>query len=230
MILDPLYILFIAPALLLSLWASWRTKSNFKKYSRVPTARGISGAQAAAELLQVAGISDVKITRTRGMLSDHYNPISKTLALSEGVYDSRSVAAVGIAAHEAGHAIQHARKYAPLWLRSVLVPTANIGSSIGYLVMFLGLILASQNMVLFGALLFSAVLLFQIVTLPVEFDASNRAKALLSSQGIIAANEKIGVNKVLNSAAMTYVAAVVSTLMTLLYFLLRAGLLGGRND
>ena len=143
MIFDPLYLIIIAPGLLLSLWASWRTKSNFKKYSRVPTARGISGAQAAAELLRVAGIGDVKIARSRGMLSDHYNPTTKTLALSEGVYDSRSVAAVGIAAHEAGHAIQHAQKYAPLWLRSVLVPTASIGSNLGYLVMFFGLIMLS---------------------------------------------------------------------------------------
>jgi hypothetical protein len=230
MIFDPVYLMMIAPALLLSLWASWRTKSNFKKFSRVPTARGITGAQAAAELLSYAGIQDVKISRSRGVLTDHYNPVTKTLALSEGVYDSRSVAAVGIAAHEAGHAIQHANKYAPLWLRSLLVPTASIGSNLGYLVMFFGLILNATNLVLFGAILFSAVLLFQIVTLPVEFDASNRAKALLSSQGIISGRETVGVNKVLNAAAMTYVAAVVSTLMTLLYFLLRAGILGGRSD
>jgi len=230
MIFDPFYLIMIAPAFLLSLWASWRTKVNFQRYSRIPTMRGISGAQAAAELLHVAGITDVKIARTRGMLSDHYNPVTKTLALSEGVYDSRSVAAVGIAAHEAGHAIQHAQHYAPLWLRSLLVPTAGIGSNLGYIIMFLGLVMASQNMVLIGAILFSAVLLFQIVTLPVEFDASRRAKALLASQGIIAGDEAAGVNKVLNAAAMTYVAAVVSTLMTLLYFLLRAGLLGGRDD
>lgn len=230
MFIDPLYLMMLAPALLLSLWASWRVKSNFKKYSKVRTGRGITGAQAATELLRMAGISDVSVVQTRGLLSDHYNPVNKTLALSEGVYGSPSVAAVGIAAHEAGHAIQHAKGYGPLWLRSVLVPTANIGSSIGYIMMFIGLLLASQNLVLLGVVLFSAVLLFQVVTLPVEFNASSRAKALLVDYGIITERERYAVDKVLNAAALTYVAAVVSTLMTMLYFLLRAGLLGGRND
>ncbi len=230
MIFDPVYFLFLAPALLLSFWASMKVKSNFKRYSRVATSRGFTGAEAAAEILRREGINDVKIVSTRGMLSDHYNPVSKTLALSESVYASRSVAAVGVAAHEVGHAIQHARGYAPLWLRSVLVPTAGIGSSVGYIMMFLGLIIASQGLVILGALLFSMVFLFQLVTLPVEFNASSRAKAILVDQGIINQNEKKGVDKVLNAAAMTYVAAAVSTLMTLLYFLLRAGLLGGRSD
>jgi len=230
MFFDPVYLMFIAPALLLSLWASWRVKSNFSKYSQVRTLRGITGAQAAAELLADAGIRDVKIVPASGVLSDHYNPVTKTLALSSGVYDSPSVAAVGIAAHEAGHAVQHAKGYSPMWLRSILVPTANIGSTVGYFVMLIGLMLQSVNMVLLGAVLFSAVLLFQIVTLPVEFDASRRAKALLVSRGIIMERERVGVDKVLNSAAWTYVAAAVSTLMTLLYFLLRAGLLGGRRD
>jgi Zn-dependent membrane protease YugP len=140
------------------------------------------------------------------------------------------VAAIGVATHEAGHAIQHARHYAPLWVRSALVPTANIGSSIGYFVMLIGLFMASANMVLVGAVLFSAVLLFQIVTLPVEFNASNRAKALVVEHGIVTMDERRGVDKVLNAAALTYVAAAISTLLTLLYFLFRAGLLGGRND
>lgn len=230
MIFDPLYFIFLGPALLLSFWASMKVKSNFKRYSRVGTSRGITGAEAAAEILRREGISDVKIVSTRGMLSDHYNPVTKTLALSEEVYGSRSVAAVGVAAHEVGHAIQHARGYAPLWLRSILVPTAGIGSSVGYIMMFLGLIIASQGLVLLGAALFSMVFLFQVVTLPVEFNASSRAKEILVSQGIINQSEKAGVDKVLNAAAMTYVAAAISTLMTLLYFLLRAGLLGGRSD
>jgi len=229
-LIDPVYFIFIAPALLLSLWASFRTKNAFKKYSRVPTASGQSGAEAAARLLASAGLGDVKILRARGMLTDHYNPANRTLNLSEGVYDSRSVAAVGIAAHEAGHAIQHAEHYKPLWIRSLLVPTASIGSNLGYMVMFIGLLMASQNLVLVGALLFSAVLAFQVVTLPVEFDASSRAKLMLTQHGIIAGPERQGVNRVLNAAALTYVAAVVSSLMTLLYFLLRAGLLGGRDD
>jgi uncharacterized protein len=230
MIFDPIYFLFVGPALLLSFWASMKVKSNFKRYSRVSTARGFTGAEAAAEILRREGISDVKIVATRGMLSDHYNPITKTLALSEGVYGSRSVAAIGVAAHEVGHAIQHARGYAPLWLRSFLVPTAKIGSSVGYIMMFLGIIIASQGLVLLGALFFSMVFLFQVVTLPVEFNASSRAKAILVDQGLINQSEKTGINKVLNAAAMTYVAAAISTLMTLLYFLFRAGLLGGRRD
>jgi Zn-dependent membrane protease YugP len=204
-------------------------KSTFKRYSQVPSRSGRTGAEAARMLLDGAGITDVQIVRSQGMLSDHYNPITKTLALSEPVHDSNSVAAIGVATHEAGHAIQHARKYAPLWLRSALVPTANIGSSIGYFVMLGGLMLSSANMVLIGAVLFSAVLLFQVVTLPVEFNASARAKALVLEYGIVTPQERQGVDRVLNAAALTYVAAAVSTLLTLLYFLYRSGLIGGRR-
>lgn len=230
MFFDPMYLLFILPGLALSMWASFRTKSAFEKYSRVPSARGLTGAQAAKILLERAGLYDVSITRSHGFLSDHYNPLNKSLNLSEAVYESSSVAAIGVATHEAGHAIQHAQKYAPLWLRSTLVPTANIGSSIGYLVMIGGLFLGMTNLVLIGAVLFSMVLLFQIVTLPVEFDASNRAKQLVLEYGIVSPSERQGVDRVLNAAALTYVAAAVSTLLTLLYFLMRAGLLGGRRD
>lgn len=236
MFFDPMYFLFLIPPLLLSLWASFRTKSAFKKYSKVRAGMGFTGAQAAKRLLDGAGIRDVEIVQTRGHLSDHYNPLNKTLALSESVYGSPSIAAVGVACHEAGHAIQHARGYRPLWLRSFLVPTANIGSRLGYYVMFGGLILMSwagtgvgQMIVLAGAVLFSAVLLFQVVTLPVEFDASARAKRLAVEHGIVTSQEREGVDRVLNAAALTYVAAAVSTLMTLLYFLLRSGLLGGRR-
>jgi len=225
------YLLFILPGLLLSLWASWRTRSAFTKYSRVRTARGLTGAQAAQEMLRAAGIGDVKVVPTAGMLTDHYNPATKTLALSEEVYATPSIAAVGVACHEAGHAVQHARAYKPLWLRTALVPTANIGSSLGYIVMLVGLVfLHSPQVVLFGALLFSAVLLFQVVTLPVEFDASARAKRLAVENGIVTAQERQGMDRVLDAAALTYVAAVVSTLLTLLYYLMRAGLLGGRRD
>jgi Zn-dependent membrane protease YugP len=236
MFFDPIYLLFMAPALVLSLFASWRTKSTFKKYSRVRTMNGLTGAQSAQLLLDRAGIDDVKVVPTRGYLSDHYNPMNKTLALSEAVYGSPSVAAVGVACHEAGHAIQHARHYAPLWARSMLVPTANIGSKVGYFAMLGGLILLSsgsvglgQGIVILGALLFSAVLLFQIITLPVEFDASARAKRLAFEHGIVTDQERGGMSKVLNAAALTYVAAAISTLLVLLYFLLRAGLLGGRR-
>ena len=229
MIFDPMYFLFIVPGLALSLWASYRVKSTFNKYSQVSSRSGRTGAQAAQMLLDGAGITDVRIVRSQGMLSDHYNPITKTLALSEPVHDSTSIAAIGVATHEAGHAIQHARKYAPLWVRSALVPTANIGSSIGYFVMLGGLFMSSANMVLVGAILFSAVLAFQVVTLPVEFNASSRAKALVVEHGIVSSQERQGVDRVLNAAALTYVAAAVSTLLTLLYFLWRSGLIGGRR-
>jgi uncharacterized protein len=230
MFFDPIYLVFIIPGLVLSLWASWRTKSAFNKYSQVPARSGLTGAQAAEQMLQRAGITGVTIRPTDGFLSDHYNPLDKSLNLSESVYSSNSIAAIGVATHEAGHAIQHARNYAPLWLRSVLVPTASIGSTVGYLVMTFGLFLASAKMVLFGAILFSVVLLFQIVTLPVEFNATARAKKLIVDYGIVTPYEREGVDSVLDAAALTYVAAAVSTLLTLLYFLFRSGLLGGRRD
>lgn len=222
MFFDPLYLLFILPPLALSLWASWRTRSTFKKYSKVRTARGLTGAQAAQEMLRGAGITDVQVVPTHGFLSDHYNPLNKTLALSEATYGSNSVAAVGVACHEAGHALQHSRGYKPMWLRSALVPTANIGSSAGYFAMLGGLIFQAPNLIYLGALVFSAVLAFQVVTLPVEFDATARAKRLAVENGIVLPQEREGMDKVLNAAAMTYVAAVVSTLMTLLYYLMRA--------
>jgi Zn-dependent membrane protease YugP len=171
----------------------------------------------------------VRIVRSQGVLSDDYNPANRTLALSGDVFGSDSVAAIGVATHEAGHAIQHARHYAPLWARSALVPTAKIGSSIGYFAMMIGPFMASTNMVLVGAVLFSVVLLFQVVTLPVEFNASNRAKALTLEHGIVTPQERKGVDAVLNAAALTYVAAAISTLLTLLYFLWRSGLIGGRR-
>jgi hypothetical protein len=229
MMFDPIYLLFIAPGLLLSLWASFKTKSAFNKYSKVRVATGLTGAQAAQRLLDSAGITDVKVVPHQGMLSDHYNPITKTLALSEPVYGVPSIAAVGVACHEAGHAIQHQVGYKALGIRSMLVPTANIGSTVGYMVMAFGLMLSSAKMVVVGAALFSMVLLFQIVTLPVEFDASNRAKALAVSNGIVLPQEREGMDRVLNAAALTYVAAAISSLLTLLYFLFRAGLLGGRS-
>ncbi len=237
MFFDPMYFLLMLPAFGLSLIASWMTRSAFKKYSRVRSATGLTGAEAARRMLRQAGIQGVEVVSTRGFLSDHYNPANRTLNLSEAVYSQPTVAAIGVACHEAGHAIQHARHYAPLWARSALVPVAGIGSKLGYVIMSLGLFLLyiaggsslGANVVLFGAVLFSAVLLFQIVTLPVEFDASARAKALAFEYGLVTRHERAGVSKVLNAAALTYVAAAVSTLMTLLYFLYRAGLIGGRR-
>ena len=227
---DLQYILWVMlPGLLLSGWASMKTKAAFNKYSKVRSMNGYTGAQAAQRLLQEAGITDVQVKPTRGFLSDHYNPVNKTLALSEAVYGSPSIAAVGVACHEAGHAIQHARAYKPLWLRSALVPTAGLGSNLGVYAMMFGLFVGDW-LVVVGALLFSAVVLFQLVTLPVEFDASRRAKVLAVQNGIVQPQERVGIDKVLNAAAMTYVAAAVSSVLTLLYFLVRSGLLGGRRD
>lgn len=230
MFFDPLYLLVMIPTLVLSMGASMMTKSAFKKYSRQRASTGLTGAQAAQRMLDRAGITDVKVVATRGYLSDHYNPVNKTLALSEAVYNQPSVAAIGVACHEAGHAIQHARHYAPLWVRSALVPVAGFGSNLGMWAMMIGLFIGAGGLVGFGALLFSGVVAFQLVTLPVEFDASARAKKLAFEYGLVSGHEREGVSKVLNAAALTYVAAAVSSLLTLLYFLFRAGLLGGRDD
>lgn len=222
-------LMVLIPGLLLSGGASLLVRSAFNTYSRVRSRRGLTGAEAAQLLLDRAGIDDVRIVPIQGMLSDHYNPVSKQLALSPDVYASDSLAAIGVATHEAGHAIQHATGYAPLWIRSALVPAAQFGSSAGYLVMALGLAL-SPYVVLAGAAIFGATLLFQLVTLPVEFNASSRAKRLVVEAGIVSPDERVGIDRVLNAAALTYVAAAITTLLTLLYYLHRAGLLGGRDD
>jgi Zn-dependent membrane protease YugP len=220
---DPLYVLVVMlPGMLISGAASLAVRAAFNRYSQVMTRRGITGAQAAQKLLQGAGIGDVNIVPTDGHLSDHYNPSNRQLALSEDVYNSSSVAAVGIACHEAGHAIQHAEQYAFLRMRTALVPLAGIGSSLGYMVMLAGLVLLRTPLLLVGAALFSLVLVFQVITLPVEFDASARAKRLVLEAGIIDPDERAGIDRVLNAAALTYVAAVISSLLTLLYFFMRA--------
>lgn len=228
---DMTYILMVlVPGLVLSGGASLLVKAAFNRYSKVGSRRGYTGAQAAELLLDRAGIRDVQVVATQGYLSDHYDPTNKRLALSESVYGSSSLAALGVACHEAGHAIQHATNYGPLGMRSALVPAAGIGSSVGYFVMLGGLMLTSQSVVMIGAVIFSAVLLFQLVTLPVEFDATARAKKLIVEAGIIDQDERYGVDRTLNAAALTYVAAAVSTLLTLIYFLMRSGILGGRNN
>ena len=230
MVFDPLYFVFLAPALLLSLWASFQTKSTFKKYSKVRTMNGMTGAQAAKAMMEQAGIQDVEIKQVPGRLSDHYNPVNKTLALSEPVYSVPSIAAVGVACHEAGHAIQHAKAYKPMWIRSILVKPARLGSTLGFYGMMFGLFLSSTGLFMAGVVLFCGLLAFQMVTLPVEFDASNRAKKLAVEYGIVSAQERQGMDKVLNAAALTYVAAAAASIMQLLYFLMRAGLLGGSRD
>lgn len=231
MILDPLYLVLIAPAMLFAAYAQARVHGAFNRFSRVPSRRGLTGAEAARAVLDRAGIQGVRIEETHGWLSDHYDPRSRTLRLSPKVAHETSLAAVGVAAHEAGHAIQHAHKYAPLHLRSALVPVAGIGSWLSWPMIMLGLAIGSLNMVLFGVLLFGTIVAFQIVTLPVEFDASSRAKAALSESGILVTQEeRDGVSSVLSAAALTYVAATVTAVMQLLYFLLRSGLLGGQRQ
>ena len=233
---DPMYfILVLLPSMALSGGAAWLVKSRFAKYSKVPSRNGYTGQQAAQKLLDAAGITDVRIVRVDGSLTDHYNPTNKSLALSTPVFDQTSIAAIGVATHEAGHAIQHATGYYPLKWRSLLVPATGIGSKFGTYTMMGGLMLMGiagvfgQVVFAVGAVLYSLLLLFQLVTLPVEFNASNRAKQLVVEAGIVSEQERYGIDKVLGAAAMTYVAAFVTSLLTLVYFLHRAGLLGGRR-
>lgn len=230
MFFDPLYIIMFLPAFLLSIYAQIKVKSSYNKYSKIPTMRGVTGAQAAQQLLNAEGIGDVRVELTQGFLSDHYDPRTRVLRLSEGVYSGDSLASVGVAAHEAGHAIQHARGYAPMSLRSALVPMASIGSNFSWILLIIGFMLASKAMVSAGLLFFTAVVLFQIVTLPVEFNASSRALQALSVSGILSESEVSGARKVLSAAALTYVAAAAAAIMQLIYFLIRAGFLGGRDE
>jgi hypothetical protein len=218
---DPSYLLFAGPPLLLGLWAQFKVKSAFKKYSQVPTQNGITGAQAAIRLLQRGGLSNVVVEPTQGMLSDHYDPGSKKLRLSEDVYNLPSIASVGVAAHEAGHALQDKTGYYPLSLRSAMVPTVSIGSNLGPILFMIGLFMHGafgSSLAWAGIILFAATALFAVVTLPVEFDASRRAKELLVSQGIVSQGEMAGVNAVLDAAALTYVAAAAQAIMQLLYY------------
>lgn len=223
---DPTYMLIVISALI-SLFAQFLVNSRFSKYSRVRSRSGMTGAQAAERILQSQGIYDVAIQRVSGKLTDHYDPRNKTLNLSDAVYASTSVAAVGVAAHECGHAIQHARGYAPLSFRSALVPVANIGSQLSWLFIILGIFFGgSHTLIMVGILMFSAAVLFQLVTLPVEFNASGRALKLLSETGILQKDEVSDTRKVLSAAALTYVAAATTAVLQLLR-LLR---LFGEND
>ena len=222
MFFDPMYFVFALPPLILGLWAQFKVKSAFKKYSQVPTQTGINGADAARRILQRGGLGSVTVEATHGMLSDHYDPRHKALRLSEEVYSLASIASVGVAAHEAGHALQDKSGYMPLQLRSVMVPAVTIGSNIGPYLFMAGMFLAGTigtTLAWAGIILFGTAALFALVTLPVEFDASRRAKELLVSQGIVSVAEMEGVNAVLNAAALTYVAAAAQAIMQLVYFL-----------
>ena len=204
--------------LLFGLWAQLKVKSTFKRYSQVATASGMTGAQAAEAVLRNSGVTGVGIQPVAGQLSDHYDPRSKTLNLSEDVGMQTSVAALGVAAHEAGHAVQDARGYKPMKIRATLVPAASIGSQLWFFPAFLGLILGSTGLVNVGLVLFLAVVVFQLVTLPVEFDASHRAIVALEGGGLLGAEELSGARKVLRAAALTYIAALAASIGQLIYF------------
>lgn len=226
---DPTYWMVIV-GMIISMLASAKVKSAFNKYSKVRSMSGMTGAQVAERILSSQGIYDVSVQRVAGSLTDHYNPSTKVVNLSETVYSSTSVAAIGVAAHECGHAIQHAKGYVPLSLRTAIVPVANIGSKIAWPLLILGLLINSRSSLTFiyaGIICFSLALIFQIVTLPVEFNASARALKLLTSNGILSDDEVGKTRKVLTAAALTYVAAVAASILQLLRIL---AIFGGRRD
>lgn len=234
--IDPLYIIILVATMAVSGFVSLMVKRKFKAGQEVRLASGIAGHQVAAAMLKEAGISDVKIVEHDGFLSDHYNPVTKTLALSHDVYHGKNAAAAGVAAHEAGHALQHAENYLPMWVRSAIVPAANIGSNVGPWLVIIGAILGvasgfGHTIAVAGVLLFAAATFFTVITVPVEFDASARAKDQLirlriTQHGV----EQEAVSSVLTAAGLTYVAAAASSIAMLFYWALRAGLLGGRSD
>ena len=223
MFFDPIYLLFLAPGVLLALWAQWRVSSAFQNAHQIPAASGFSGAETAQEILRANGIRTVDVETVPGQLTDHYSPDEKVLRLSPDVYEGRSLASLGIAAHEVGHAIQDAKRYPLLSLRNGLVPLANIGGSIGWIMIAVGLVFTMSGLVWAGIAVFSATVLFQLVNLPVEFDASRRARQELLASGLIAREEEAEVKRVLNAAALTYVAATLTSILTLAYFIFRAG-------
>ncbi len=236
MFLDPMYMLVVGIGLVLSIWASLKTKGTFHKYSQYTTQSRMTGAEVAKAVLRDANIHDVSVEPVQGTLTDHYDPRTKTLRLSEAVYASASMSAAGVAAHEVGHAIQHAQGYAPLKFRSAWVPVANLGGGISMVVLIIAALLGGaatvtgHNLALLGVLLFATTTVFTLVTLPVEFDASRRALATLKVGGYLTPEELGGAKKVLDAAALTYVAAFVTSALTLLYWAMRLGLLGGRRN
>lgn len=233
---DPLYLLFLAPAMLLGFWAQSRVQSAYSRASQIPSESGWTGAQTARYLLDCQGLQHVPVEPVAGMLSDHYDPEHRVLRLSEGVYGSSSIAAQGIAAHEVGHAYQHAQNDAMLGLRNAIVPLANIGSGIGWVLMTVGFVLAFAHsrfggpLVYLGIAVFSLTVVFQLVNLPVEFDASARARRVLLQERIVSPNEDQVVGDVLSAAAWTYVAATVTSVAQVAYFLMRAFMIPQGND
>jgi Zn-dependent membrane protease YugP len=228
---DPMYLIFMIPAFLLMAFASWYVRHAYTKWSQIRATSGLTGSQAAQRLISTGNLYGVQVQGTAGQLTDHYDPRNKTLFLSQGVANSPSVAAVAISAHELGHALQDAEEYFPMRVRSMLVPAVNIGSNLGWILIMIGLVLRMTNVAWLGVIVFSAGALFALATLPVEFNASARAKELLYSTGIIQSEEeRRGVNQVLNAAALTYVAGLVTAVMQLLYYVFLIGGLGRRRD
>lgn len=215
---NPMYFVFALPAMLLGMWAQFKVKSAFDKYSKVRNIVGLSGAEIARRMLDFNGLYNVKVEQTQGFLSDHYDPSSNTLRLSPDVYQGNTVAAAGVAAHEAGHALQQQDAYLPMQIRSAIVPTVQIGSWLGPIIFILGFLLNFPQLAWVGVILFAATAFFAVVTLPVEFNASSRAKAWLANSGVLYQGEMKGINSVLDAAALTYVAAAAQAISTLLYY------------
>ncbi len=218
---DYYYLILVVPALMLAIWAQVQVKTTYRKYSRVPNSRGMTGAYAAQAVLNFYGITDVRIERVSGNLTDHYDPRSKVIRLSDGVYNSSTVAAIGIACHEAGHAAQHAENYAPIKIRNAIIPVCNIGSTIGIPLALIGWIFSFSILIYVGLGLYAAVFIFQVATLPVEFNASRRAIKVIDETQLLRDDEIGGAKKVLAAAAMTYVASMIVALANLLRLLLR---------
>ena len=219
--MDYYYIILVIPAMILAVWAQFKVKSTYNKFSKVSNNKGITGAYAAQAVLTHYGITDVRIEQVSGKLTDHYDPKAKVIRLSQGVYGSTTIAAVGIACHEAGHAAQHAQNYAPIKIRNSLVPVCNIGSTLGIPLAILGYFLGFEPLVSIGLLLYAAIALFQVVTLPVELNASKRAMKVIDETGLLYDDEQGGAKKVLTAAAMTYIASMLVAIANLLRLILR---------
>jgi Zn-dependent membrane protease YugP len=239
MMMDPVYMLLLLFGIVLSGGASLMVKGRFNKGQKTLIASGYTGAQVAKAILQKSGIADVSVHEHKGFLSDHYNPLNKTLNLSPEVYNGRSAASAGVAAHEVGHAIQHAQNYFPMWIRSAIVPAANIGSNLGPWLIIIGIMLGAgaeintgigHSLAILGVALFAAATAFTLVTVPVEFDASSRAKRELQNLGIVKQGEETKtVSSVLTAAGLTYVAAAINSILLLIYWAYKAGLIGGKR-
>lgn len=225
--IDIYYIILVVPAILLALWAQGKVSSTFRRYSQVRPRNGMTGAQAAEAVLRANGVTGVRIERVGGNLTDHFDPREGVIRLSDSVYDASTVAAVGVAAHEAGHAAQYALEYAPIKIRNAIIPVSRIGSMMSWPLLLIGLVFNSQSLITLGILFFLAAVVFQLVTLPVEFNASTRAIAALADGGYLTEEELPGARKTLSAAAMTYVAAFAVSLAQLLRLVL---LFGGRRD